>query len=59
MDYFADTVFSLTDEQKELAADYAANLHLFLFDTVYKVDINEYLPPGKPVPMLWTLRLLS
>lgn len=47
MDYFADTVFSLTDEQKELAADYAANLHLFLFDTVYKVDINEDLPPGK------------
>lgn len=47
MDYFADTVFSLTDEQKELAADYAANLHLFLFDTVYKVDINEDLSPGK------------
>ena len=45
MDYFADNVFSLSDEQKELAAAYAANLHLFLFDTVYKVDINEDLPP--------------
>lgn len=47
MDYFADNVFSLSDEQKELAAAYAANLHLFLFDTVYKVDINEDLPPGE------------
>ena len=47
MDYFADNVFSLTDEQKELADAYAANLHLFLFDTVYKVDINEDLTPGE------------
>ena len=30
--HFADNVFQLTDEQKELAADYAANLSLFLGD---------------------------
>ena len=30
--YLADSVFSLTDEQKELAADYASNLSLFLGD---------------------------
>ena len=47
MDYFADNVFSLSEEQKELANAYAANLHLFLFDTVYNVDINEDLPPGE------------
>ena len=29
-DYFADQVFSLTEEQRELAADYAQNLSLFL-----------------------------
>lgn len=29
-DYFADTVFHLTDEQKALAADYAQNLTMFL-----------------------------
>ena len=31
-DYFADQVFSLTEEQRELAADYAQNLSLFLGD---------------------------
>ncbi len=30
--HFADNVFQLTDEQKELAADYASNLSLFLGD---------------------------
>ncbi|WP_101877400.1 C39 family peptidase [Lachnoclostridium edouardi] len=30
--YFADQVFSLTDEQKELAGNYAENLSLFLGD---------------------------
>ena len=30
--YFADTVFHLTDDQKELADDYAQNLSLFLGD---------------------------
>ena len=31
-DYFANTLFALTDEQKELAKEYAANLNLFLED---------------------------
>lgn len=31
-DYFADTVFSLTDHQKITAAEYASNLRLFLND---------------------------
>ena len=30
--YFADSVFHLSDEQKELASDYAENLNLFLGD---------------------------
>lgn len=30
--YFSDTVFQLTDDQRELAADYASNLSLFLGD---------------------------
>lgn len=30
--YFSDTVFRLTDDQKNLAADYASNLSLFLGD---------------------------
>lgn len=30
--YFSDVVFQLTDDQKELAADYASNLSLFLGD---------------------------
>lgn len=35
--YFADTVFSLSDEQKSLANDYARNLSVFLNDGVYQV----------------------
>lgn len=34
--YFADTIFALTDEQKELAADYAQNLSLFLGDGIFQ-----------------------
>ena len=30
--YFSDVVFQLTDDQKELASDYASNLSLFLGD---------------------------
>ena len=30
--YFADQVFHLTDDQKELAGDYAQSLSLFLSD---------------------------
>ena len=34
--YFADTVFSLTDDQKVLANDYAQNLSLFLGDGMFQ-----------------------
>lgn len=34
--YFADTIFALTEEQKELAADYAQNLSLFLGDGIFQ-----------------------
>jgi len=34
--YFADTIFALTEEQKELAADYAENLSLFLGDGIFQ-----------------------
>lgn len=44
--YFTDHVFHLTEEQTQTANAYSANLHLFLFDTVYKVDINPDLIPG-------------
>ena len=36
-DYFADHVFNLSDEQKELAGNYASNLSLFLGD-----GMNQY-----------------
>lgn len=45
--YFADRIFQLTDEQMALAADYAANLNIFLYDTAFKVDINPNLRPGE------------
>lgn len=45
--YFADHVFHLTEEQAETATLYASNLHLFLFDTVYNVEINPDLIPGE------------
>lgn len=45
--YFAGNVFHLTDEQAQKAEEYAANLHLFLFDTVYLVDVNPDLIPGE------------
>lgn len=35
-DYFADTIFGLSDEQKELAEDYAQNLSLFLGDGMFQ-----------------------
>lgn len=34
--YFADEVFHLTDEQKDLADDYAYNLSLFLGDSMFQ-----------------------
>ena len=45
--YFAQNVFHLTGEQMQTAEDYASNLHLFLFNTVYKVEINPDLIPGE------------
>lgn len=45
--YFARNVFHLTDEQVQMAGEYAANLHLFLLDTVYQVEINPDLIPGE------------
>ncbi|MDU4976740.1 MAG: NlpC/P60 family protein [Hungatella hathewayi] len=45
--YFADHVFHLTGEQVETAGLFASNLHLFLFDTVYNVEINPDLIPGE------------
>lgn len=45
--YFADNVFSLTEEQLSIATEYASNLHLFLFDSIYEVEINPDLIPGK------------
>lgn len=45
--YYADHVFHLSDEQLATAGEYAANLHMFLYDTVYLVTINPNLPPGE------------
>ena len=45
--YFADNVFSLTEEQLSIATEYASNLHLFLFDSIYEVEINPDLVPGE------------
>ena len=45
--YFSQNVFHLTDEKAQTAEYYAENLHLFLFDTVYQVDINPDLIPGE------------
>lgn len=35
-DYFADTIFQLTEEQKALSLDYAQNLSLFLGDGMFQ-----------------------
>lgn len=45
--YFADNVFFLSEDQNTIASEYASNLHLFLFDSVYQVEINPNLPPGE------------
>lgn len=39
--YFSTQIFSLTDEQKELADDYASNLNLFLQDSRFQSSINS------------------
>ena len=50
---FADNVFQLTDEQKELAADYAANLSLFLGDGMLQ---NLTAWNGNSIPSLGDIR---
>lgn len=45
--YYRDNVFLLTEEQSTQADQYAANMHTFLFDTIYLVDINPDLIPGE------------
>ena len=45
--YFPQNVFHLTHEQAQTAEEYAANLHLFLFNTVYLVKVNPDLIPGE------------
>ena len=49
----ADNVFQLTDEQKELAADYAANLSLFLGDGMLQ---NLTAWNGNSIPSLGDIR---
>ena len=44
---YAGNVFFLSEEQAETAAQYASNLHLFLFDTVYSVEVNPDLVPSE------------
>lgn len=45
--YFSENVFHLTEEQTQTAGYYAANLHLFLFNTIYQVETNPDLIPGE------------
>ena len=39
--HFADQVFSLTDEQRELARNYASNLNLFMQDDKFAGTVNS------------------
>ena len=52
-DYFADQVFALTEGQKELAADYAGNLSLFLGDGLVQ---NLAGWEGNSIPSLGDVR---
>lgn len=52
-DYFADQVFSLTGEQKELAASYAQNLSLFLGDGLVQ-NLENW--EGNSIPSLGDVR---
>ena len=49
--YFADTVFLLTDEQKELADNYAQNLSVFLGDGMF-----QYTDSVNGIPSLGDVR---
>ena len=50
--YFADTIFALTDEQKDLAENYAENLSLFLGDGLF-----QYAPSTNTTTALGDVRL--
>lgn len=50
-DYFADEIFHLTDEQKELADDYAQNLSVFLGDGMF-----QYTDSAGGIPSLGDVR---
>ncbi len=52
-EYFADQVFALTQDQKELAADYAGNLSLFLGDGLVQ---NLAGWEGNSIPSLGDVR---
>ena len=52
-DYFADQVFALTEDQKELAADYAQNLSLFLGDGLVQ-NLENW--EGNSIPSLGDVR---
>ncbi len=52
-DYFADQVFSLTEEQRVLAADYAQNLSLFLGDGLIQ-NLENW--EGNSIPSLGDVR---
>ena len=43
-DHFADEIFHLSDEQKDLANDYAQNLSLFLGDGMFQSTTGSVIP---------------
>ena len=53
-EYFADTIFTLSDKQKELADDYAENLSLFLGDGVFQGIFTDEAIHG--IPSLGSVR---
>lgn len=54
--YFADTIFRLTDDQKELAGNYSENLSLFLGDGSIQ---NLAAWAGNSIPSLGDVRLTN
>ena len=55
-DHFADEIFHLTDEQKELAEDYAQNLSLFLGDGMFQSASGNVIPSlGLSLIHIWTI----
>lgn len=45
--FYADRIFCLDEDQLQLAAVYADNLHLFLYDTLYNIEMNPDLSFGE------------